>query len=104
MIASFNVATTVTVAVSSIVALVGLVLTILNRRDKKAADAEAKDRSDDKERLDTLSLGQEWVVKALALSNADNERLRLRVAELEMAVANCTDECAKLKRAVENKP
>lgn len=94
MLDNTNPVTVVPVVVSSVVALVGLALTILNRRDKKAADT-------DKERLDTLTIGQEWVVEALRLSTVDNERLRARVAELEVAIGRCTDECAALKRAVE---
>lgn len=88
-----DVANVVPVVVSSIVALVGLVLTILNRRDKKSAD-------DDKERLDMLAIGQASVVEALNLAREDNVRLRLRVVELEKAVALCTDECAEMKRAL----
>lgn len=82
------------VVISSIVALVGLVLSILNRREKI-------DAADNKKQIDMLAIGQESVVEALNLAREDNVRLRVRVAELEVAIGRCTDECAALKRAVE---
>jgi|GEM_PF-7106537 len=93
MVLAADLVTVIPVVISSIVALVGVALTILNRRDKKNAEK-------DKERLDLLAIGQEWVVEALRLSGEDNARLRIRVAELEVAISKCTDECAEMKQAL----
>jgi hypothetical protein len=79
--------TALPIVVSAIVAVIGVYMSILLRNDnKKKAEAEqraidaANKLDEEKERIDTLSLGQEWVVAALDRAEKDNERLRGHLA------------------------
>lgn len=114
--------TALPIIISSLVALFGVYLSIQLRRDTKKKDK-------DKERLDTLVIGQEWVVAALDRAEKENERLRdhvtvqqrefdeaikgwqRRVEEqedeiiaLKLQVDQCTNDCRELREKLERKP
>lgn len=106
---------------SAIVALVGTYMSIQIRRD-------AKKKDEDKERLDTLVIGQEWVVAALDRAEKENDKLRGHVATqqrefdevikgwqrrveeqedeiiaLKLQVDQCTSDCRELREKLERK-